>query len=268
MFRLGDDQALEVVRRATASCYRASVSSRTSIMPRDTRPRRTTRRRTCCMRPCASGSAAHVRQAGSYVGPDKLRFDFSHGEALSAEELRDVEDQVNDGSCATIRCARSRRRSTRPSASARWRCSARSTATRCAWSRSATATTRASCVVARTCPRRRRSACCAMLSETSSAANVRRIEAVTGPVAVELLRHHDDLLREVSDALRTTPEQAPEAVRERELERRELERRLRTAAAAPRASTDRARRPGAGRRRGAGARRDGRRVRTRRRCST
>ena len=37
----------------------------------------------------------HVRQAGSYVGPDKLRFDFSHGSALSAQELRDVEDQIN-----------------------------------------------------------------------------------------------------------------------------------------------------------------------------
>ena len=39
---------------------------------------------------------SHVRQAGSYVGPDKLRFDFSHGQALSAEELRDVEDRVNE----------------------------------------------------------------------------------------------------------------------------------------------------------------------------
>jgi alanyl-tRNA synthetase len=36
----------------------------------------------------------HVRQAGSYVGPDKLRFDFTHGERLSPEELRDVELRV------------------------------------------------------------------------------------------------------------------------------------------------------------------------------
>ncbi|HKQ00595.1 MAG TPA: alanine--tRNA ligase-related protein, partial [Actinomycetes bacterium] len=37
----------------------------------------------------------HVRQAGSYVGPDKLRFDFTHGQALSDEELAEVEEQVN-----------------------------------------------------------------------------------------------------------------------------------------------------------------------------
>jgi len=37
----------------------------------------------------------HVRQAGSYVGPDKLRFDFTHAERLSATEVADVEQQVN-----------------------------------------------------------------------------------------------------------------------------------------------------------------------------
>ena len=38
----------------------------------------------------------HVRQAGSAVRPDKLRFDFTHGQALSPAELRDVEDRVNE----------------------------------------------------------------------------------------------------------------------------------------------------------------------------
>jgi alanyl-tRNA synthetase len=37
----------------------------------------------------------HVKQAGSYVGPDKLRFDFTHFEALSPEALAAVEEEVN-----------------------------------------------------------------------------------------------------------------------------------------------------------------------------
>jgi len=37
----------------------------------------------------------HVKQAGSYVGPDKLRFDFTHGKALSPAEVVAVETLVN-----------------------------------------------------------------------------------------------------------------------------------------------------------------------------
>jgi alanyl-tRNA synthetase len=38
----------------------------------------------------------HVRQAGSAVRPDKLRFDFTHGQALTAEERTGVERRVNE----------------------------------------------------------------------------------------------------------------------------------------------------------------------------
>ena len=37
----------------------------------------------------------HIRQAGSLVAPDRLRFDFTHVEAVKAEKLREVQRLVN-----------------------------------------------------------------------------------------------------------------------------------------------------------------------------
>ncbi|HEY2988370.1 MAG TPA: alanine--tRNA ligase [Candidatus Binatia bacterium] len=39
---------------------------------------------------------AHVRQAGSLVSPDRLRFDFNHTGAIPDEKLADIEQQVNE----------------------------------------------------------------------------------------------------------------------------------------------------------------------------
>jgi alanyl-tRNA synthetase len=39
---------------------------------------------------------AHVRQAGSLVAPDRLRFDFTHFQAMTADERREVERVVNE----------------------------------------------------------------------------------------------------------------------------------------------------------------------------
>ncbi len=38
----------------------------------------------------------HVHQAGSYVGPDRLRFDFTHFAKLSESELNDIEILINE----------------------------------------------------------------------------------------------------------------------------------------------------------------------------
>jgi alanyl-tRNA synthetase len=68
-----------------------------------------------------------------------------------------------------------------------------------------------------------------LLGESSSAANVRRIEAITGPAAVAALRTSDAKAREAAALLRTGVERLPEAIGE-------LRDRARQAAAATKAA--------------------------------
>ncbi|MFP5386507.1 MAG: alanine--tRNA ligase [Bacteriovoracia bacterium] len=44
----------------------------------------------------------HVKQAGSSVGPDRLRFDFTHSEALKSDEIARVEELVNSAVASSL----------------------------------------------------------------------------------------------------------------------------------------------------------------------
>jgi len=59
--------------------------------------------------------------------------------------------------------------------------------------------------------------------ETSSAANVRRIEALTGPDGIGYMRRHDAVVGVAAETLRVPPERVPEAVAELRSRVRELE---------------------------------------------
>jgi alanyl-tRNA synthetase len=156
----------------------------------------------------------HVRQAGSYVGPDKLRFDFTHSGALPTEELAAIEDEVNSRiaedqpvRALTTTLEEARRLGAMALFGEKYGDVVRMVEVGDgSFSRELCGGTHV-----------RRTAeigAFRVLSETSSAANVRRIEALTGPAAIKMLREHDRLLTEAARALRVTPENVVQAVAE------------------------------------------------------
>jgi alanyl-tRNA synthetase len=156
----------------------------------------------------------HVRQAGSYVGPDKLRFDFTHGERLSAEEVKQVEDLVNGWILRNdpVRPITTTLKEAQELGAMALFGEKYGDVVRMVqigegdYSRELCGGTHVRSTA--------EIGVFKIVSEGSSASNVRRIEAVTGPEAVTLLRSHDGLIREAAAELRTSPEQVPAKVAE------------------------------------------------------
>jgi alanyl-tRNA synthetase len=197
VYRVGDDQALEVEGAPEAD---AAVEAE---VDRETR-HATMRNHTATHLLHAALRArlgTHVRQAGSAVRPDKLRFDFTHGQALGADELREIEDRVNDWIKAS-----------RP---VRWLEMDREEAEKLGamalfgekygeWVRvvEVDGVSRELCGgthVANTAE----IGIFKIASEGSSAANVRRVEALTGPAAIDWFRTREERLGEVGELLGT-----------------------------------------------------------------
>jgi len=147
----------------------------------------------------------HVHQAGSYVGPDKLRFDFTHGSSLSAEELRQVEDDVNRWiveshpvRALTTTLQEAKRLGAMALFNEKYGDIVRMVEVGDgSFSRELCGGTHVHNTAEIGLFR--------IVTETSSAANVRRVEAITGPEAIDLFRERDRELSAVAERLRVPP---------------------------------------------------------------
>jgi alanyl-tRNA synthetase len=238
VLRIGDDQVLAVVPQRGKLTDGKRIHARVD---------RNARHATACNHTATHLLHAalrqrlgeHVHQAGSYVGPDKLRFDFTHGSALSSKELIDVENQINEWILGAyqVRALTTTLNEARSLGAMALFGEKYGDVVRMVevggggregvFSRELCGGTHV-----------RSTAEIALLSitgETSSAANVRRIEAVTGPVAVGIAREHGQALGEAARALRVTPEGVPSAIGELRERVRELEREIKRGGAVQRA---------------------------------
>jgi alanyl-tRNA synthetase len=211
VYRLGDDQAVALDVEEGKLKEGERVVAR--VDPRARHATEANHTATHLLHAALRGRVGtHVRQAGSYVGPDKLRFDFTHGGALTEEELRDVEDRVNEWILAndpvrplTTTLDEAKRLGAMALFGEKYGDVVRMVQIgEGDYSRELCGGTHV-----------RRTAEIGLFkvtTETSSAANVRRIEAVTGPAAVALLRERDAELERMARELRTRPEQVGVAI--------------------------------------------------------
>ncbi|MGZ5316667.1 MAG: alanine--tRNA ligase [Solirubrobacterales bacterium] len=213
VYRLGDDQALALEPEGDPPPAGAAVEAEVERATRHATMRNHTATHLlhAALRQVLGH---HVRQAGSAVRPDKLRFDFTHGAALSAEEAAAVGDLVNgwikEG--LPVRAMQmSRAEAEKLGAMALFGEKYGE------WVRvvEVEEVSRELCGgthVANTAE----VGIFAIASEGSSAANVRRIEALTGPAAIDWFRARSDQLREVGRALGAEQDPVSGARRARE----------------------------------------------------
>ncbi|WP_442487724.1 alanine--tRNA ligase [Halomonas litopenaei] len=170
----------------------------------------------------------HVQQKGSLVTPERLRFDFSHFEAMSAEQLKEVERLVNQQVLAnaptrieSMTLDEAKEKGAAALFEAKYADSVR------------VLTIGADDFSIELCggthvARSGDIGCCHIVAESGIASGVRRIEAITGEGALAYFGEQEARLARVAERLKAKPEQLEERVdslveRNRGLEK-ELER--------------------------------------------
>jgi len=227
VYRLGDDQVVAV--RPVEGALREGERVIASVAAEERRATEANHTATHLLHAALRRRLGpHVRQAGSYVGPDKLRFDFTHGSALTEDELRDVVEQVNTWvlenhpvHALTTSLEEARRLGAMALFGEKYGEIVRMVEVgEGDFSRELCGGTHVHSTA--------EVGAFVVTHETSSAANVRRIEALTGPEAIARLRRHDALLVRTAELLRTQPEAVPDAIVDLQSERKQLEKAARS----------------------------------------
>jgi alanyl-tRNA synthetase len=174
----------------------------------------------------------HVTQKGSYVGPDRLRFDFAHGNALTADEISRIEAEVNAvvrANAATSIKVTSPEKAIEAGALAlfgeKYGATVRVLAIGAGIEDKAKPYSVELCGGAHV-SRTGDIALFKIVSESAVAAGVRRIEAVTAAGAKAWLDEQAGLARALADALKVPVAEAPARLQALMDERKRLEREL------------------------------------------
>jgi alanyl-tRNA synthetase len=170
----------------------------------------------------------HVRQAGSLVAPDRMRFDFSHPKALTTQEIEMIEDEANtwvlsdlpvDKAIMGIDDAKSR------GAIALFGEKYGDRVRVVAIGDDESIELCGGCHVART----GEIGAVKIVSESSVAGGIRRLEVVTGFRALEEFRQTERLLTEASQRLKVSQDELPTRIERLLEEKREIEKRFEAA---------------------------------------
>jgi alanyl-tRNA synthetase len=166
----------------------------------------------------------HVQQAGSFVGPDRLRFDFSHHEPLTVEQLSQVERLANAQviSDAPVRHYETTKAEAESIGAIAFFGEKYGDIVRVLEAGPSTELCGGTHVHALGFigPIK-------VVSEGSIGSNLRRIEAMTGDGAFEYIEFEEQLLRRAGDLLRSTPKEVPDRIERLSEQVRTLENELR-----------------------------------------
>jgi len=222
VFRLGDDQAVSL---SVAEGELVAGEAARAVVDRERRLATMANHTATHLLHAALRRllGTHVRQAGSYVGPDKLRFDFTHGERLTPEQVDEVERLVSrwivdSHPVRAVETTRAEAESLGAMALfgekyGDWvrMVDIEGVSRELCGGTHVTLTAEIGLFH--------------LAHETSSAANVRRIEAVTGPAGIEEFRQLGEEVREIASMLRVPEQEVVAAVRKLREQAREAQKR-------------------------------------------